>query len=135
MKPRFKKQSAIFILALSLFASSYPLSVFSTEKDSSVEVDNSKKNTRDVQGGPVTPEDQSESKNDLLLTQRIRQSIVKEDSLSTYAKNIKIITHGGLVTLRGPVESQSEKDVINTKAQQIAGAHKVKNQLEVKTNH
>ena len=97
-----------------------------------VPADNSAKNQRDVQGGPLTPEDQSNSKPDIELTAKIRQAVVKDDALSTAAKNIKIITINGAVTLRGPVSSQAEKDSIQAKAQQIAGAGKVTNQLEIK---
>jgi osmotically-inducible protein OsmY len=49
------------------------------------------------------------------------------------AKNIKIITAGGLVTLRGPVNSAEEKTKIEQVAKSAAGPAKVDNQLEVKT--
>ena len=55
-----------------------------------------------------------------------------DDSLSTLAKNIKIITVDGVVTLRGPVQSLQEKETIETMAQQIVGIDKIDNQLEVK---
>ena len=55
-----------------------------------------------------------------------------DKSLSTTAKNIKIITINGIVTLRGPVNDSHEKDKIEAKAQQIAGVNRVDNQLEVK---
>ncbi|MFO1520025.1 MAG: BON domain-containing protein [bacterium] len=95
--------------------------------------DNTGKNARDVQGGPLTPEDQSNSKGDLKITQKIRQSLVADDSLSTLAKNVKIITVNGKVTLRGPVNSDSEKDRVAQKAGQISGDGSVINQLEVKS--
>jgi osmotically-inducible protein OsmY len=57
---------------------------------------------------------------------------VADDSLSTLAKNIKIITVDGVVTLRGPVQSLQEKETIETMAQQIARIDKIDNQLEVK---
>ena len=47
------------------------------------------------------------------------------------AKNIKIITVDGVVTLRGPVQNPQEKQSIETKARQIAGVDKIDNQLEV----
>lgn len=96
--------------------------------------DNSAKNARDVQKGPLTPEDQSNDKADIDLTAKVRQAVVKDDALSTNAKNVKIITVGGIVTLRGPVASQAEKDNIAAKAVQVAGAGKVVNQLEIKAN-
>jgi osmotically-inducible protein OsmY len=50
------------------------------------------------------------------------------------AKNIKIITADGIVTLRGPVQSSQEKEVIEVKARQLSGMNQVDNQLEVKGN-
>jgi osmotically-inducible protein OsmY len=65
------------------------------------------------------------------VTQQIRKAVVADKSLSTMAKNIKIITANGVVTLRGPVKSSQEKGMIEAKAQQIAGADKVNSQLEI----
>ena len=93
--------------------------------------DNSAKNVRDRDGSTLTPGDQSESKADLDLTQRIRQAVVADTSLSTTAHNIKIITVDGVVTLRGPVTSEQEKTKIVTTTQQIAGVKKVQNHLEI----
>jgi osmotically-inducible protein OsmY len=56
---------------------------------------------------------------------------VADDSLSMIAKNIKIITIDGVVTLRGPVQNPREKEIIEAKAQQIAGIDRIDNQLEV----
>jgi len=94
--------------------------------------DNTGRNVRDRGGLTLTPGDQSESEADRTLTQEIRKAVVADDSLSTLAKNIKIITIDGVVTLRGPVQSPQEKESIETKAQQIAGIDKIDNQLEVK---
>ena len=80
----------------------------------------------------LTPGDQSESETDRTLTQQIRKAVVADDSLSTMAKNIKIITVDGVVTLRGPVQSPQEREAIQAKAQQIAGIDRIDNQLEVK---
>jgi osmotically-inducible protein OsmY len=93
--------------------------------------DNTEKNVRDRGGQTLTPLDQSDSEADRALTQRIRQAVVGDDSLSTTAKNVKIITANGRVTLRGPVKNATEKAAIAAKAQQIAGADKVENQLEI----
>jgi len=96
--------------------------------------DNTEKNVRDRSGATLTPGDQSSSEADLALTQKIRQAVVADDSLSTNAHNVKIITNNGIVTLRGPVNSAQEKAAIDAKAQQIAGATKVKNELEIAAN-
>jgi hyperosmotically inducible periplasmic protein len=96
--------------------------------------DNTGRNVQDRSGATLTPGDQSESEADRTLTQKVRQAVVADDSLSTNAHNIKIITINGAVTLRGPVNSAKEKATIDAKAQQIAGATKVDNQLEIVAN-
>ncbi len=98
----------------------------------STEADNTKRNAADENKNTDTTEKQSNTKDDLALTQKIRQEVMKDGSLSMNAKNIKIIVREGKVMLRGPVDSQQEKDTIGTKAGEIAGKDKVDNQLEVK---
>ena len=93
--------------------------------------DNSGRNVKDADGATKTSGDQSESEADRTITQNIRQAIVADDSLSTNGKNVKIITVDGMVTLRGPVKSEKEKEAIVAKAQQVAGVKKVDNQLEI----
>jgi osmotically-inducible protein OsmY len=104
----------------------------SSEPPAQTAPDNTGRNVRDRSGATLTPGDQSESEADRALTQRIRQAVVADDSLSTTAKNIKIITVNGVVTLRGPVNSPQEKETIVAKVQHIAGANQIDNQLEVK---
>ena len=94
--------------------------------------DNSKTNQRDQSHGEPTADQQKENRSDRDITQQIRQSITKDKSLSTYAHNIKIITQNGQVTLKGPVRSESEKQSIETKATEVAGADKVTNDLDIK---
>lgn len=94
--------------------------------------DNTKKNERDRSGETKTPGDQSNTPEDLKITQSIRQAVVKDESLTMTAKNVKIITAGGMVTLRGPVKTAEEKMKIETLAKAVAGDTKVDNQLEVK---
>ena len=80
-----------------------------------------------------TADQQSEATSDRMLTKKIRQSLIADKSLSTYAHNVKIITKGGMVTLKGPVRSEDEKSAIASKAAEVAGgADKVTNQLTVK---
>jgi osmotically-inducible protein OsmY len=93
--------------------------------------DNTGRNVRDRGGDTMTPVDQSNDKADLNLTQEIRKAIMADDSLSTNAKNVKIITANGIVTLRGPVNTTQEKATIEAKAQSIAGANNVDSQLEL----
>ena len=96
-----------------------------------VPADNSGKNVRDRNDSAKTSGDQSESEADRTISQNIRQAITADDSLSTNGKNVKIITVDGVVTLRGPVKSDTEKTKIGAKAQQVAGVKSVENQLEI----
>ncbi len=80
-----------------------------------------------------TPMDQSESSVHIKTTADIRRAILNDTTMSTNAQNCKIITDStGRVTLRGAVDSQAEKDSIETKAKNIAGATNVENLLEIK---
>src|ERR1043166_7406057 len=87
------------------------------------------RNVRDRTGDTLTPVDQSETEGDRRLTQDIRKAIVADDSLSITAKNVKIITINGVVTLRGPVNTEEERQSILEKAKGIAGVQNVVNQL------
>ena len=93
--------------------------------------DNTAKNERDRDNQSKTATDQSNDPVDIKLTADIRKMVVKDDSLSMMAKNVKIITIDGAVTLRGPVETENEKGKIEAHAKQ-AGAKKITNELEIK---
>jgi hyperosmotically inducible periplasmic protein len=94
--------------------------------------DNSAKNERDRSGETKTSGDQSNSSEDTKITADIRRAIVKDHSLTMAAKNVKVITAGGIVTLRGPVKSAEEKTKIEQVAAAAANGAKIDNQLEVK---
>jgi hyperosmotically inducible protein len=93
--------------------------------------DNTKKNERDREPSAVTPLDQKENEVDRGITQRIRQGVMDLDGLSMNARNVKIVTADGVVTLRGPVKSDKEKADIAALAEKVEGVKKVDNQLEV----
>jgi osmotically-inducible protein OsmY len=95
------------------------------------DADNTIRNDRDNNEATKTPFDQSENQGDLDITANIRKAIVDDDSLSTNAHNVKIVTSGGVVTLRGPVETVQEKNAIEMKAKQVAGVTRVENQIEI----
>lgn len=79
----------------------------------------------------VTADDQGLNAADRKTTQAIRKAVTADDTLSIYAKNVKIVTRDGLVTLRGPVRSAEEKQSIEAKAAAVAGAANVTNELTV----
>jgi len=95
--------------------------------------DNSGVNVRDRAPGAMTADQQSNTKSDLTLTSEIRRAVVKDQSLSMTAHNVKIVSANGRVTLRGPVNTRREKIAIAREARAIAGKRNVDNQLEVKT--
>jgi hypothetical protein len=106
----------------------------STSTPAPARPDNTVNNTPDRNmDSTKTPEDQSNAQENVELTAAIRRAVVQDDTLSMNAKNIKIITDkAGIVTLRGVVDSQAEKDLIEQKAKAITGVTSVTNNLEVK---
>ena len=100
--------------------------------DKKVEPDNTATNERDRSGETKTSGDQSNSPADLKTTQAIRQALMKDDELSMTAKNIKVITANGHVTLRGPVKTAQEKAKVDQIAKSAAGGAQIDDQLDVK---
>jgi osmotically-inducible protein OsmY len=90
--------------------------------------DNSKQN----QNQSKTADDQTNAKADRDTTAQIRKSIMADKGLSTYAHNVKIITKNGTVTLKGPVQSEDEKQKVMSYASNVVSADKVTDQLTVK---
>ena len=93
--------------------------------------DNTKTNERDRAKGAATADQQKENAADREITQKIRQALMDDKSLSTYAHNVKIITQDGQVTIKGPVRSAEEKKTVEAKATEIAGAGHVTNQISI----
>lgn len=86
----------------------------------------------DDQMGGKTPMDQSESSAAIAITAAIRRAIMDDKTMSMDAQNCKIITDAaGVVTLRGKVQSQAEKDLIEAKVKAVPGVTRIDNQLEV----
>ena len=75
------------------------------QDNSAPAADNSSRNERDRSGETQTSGDQSNNSADLKTTAAIRRAIVHDASLSMMAKNVKIVTENGVVTLSGPVKS------------------------------
>ena len=94
--------------------------------------DNTKVNERDRNKNEPTADQQKENRSDRDITQQIRQLIMKDKSLSTYAHNVKIITQNGQVTLKGPVRFADEKKTVEAKATEVAGENKVTSELDIK---
>jgi hyperosmotically inducible protein len=127
-------QKKLFMRALlaSIFLVS-SLGLLWAQQDSSSQVpaDNTKVNQRDRNQNEPTADQQKENTNDRQLTQQIRRAIAKDKNLSSDAHNVKIITQNGAVTLKGPVKSEEEKQAVESKAAEVAGADKVNSELQV----
>ena len=92
--------------------------------------DNTSVNKRDADGSTLTPLDQKETQRDVQITADIRRRVLDEADLSINARNAKIITADGKVTLRGPVASADEKNILGKIALAVAGDGNVDNLLE-----
>ena len=107
------------------------LSLAAMAADEKTKTDNTATNERDRSGETKTSGDQSNNSADLKITQAIRQALMKDGELSTTAKNIKVITENGQVTLRGPVKNVQEKARVDQLAKSAAGGARIVDQLDV----
>jgi len=107
------------------------LSIAHADTNNEISADNSRANRRGNYNQETTAERQGNSKADVEITAKIRQSLMKDENLSTNAHNVKIVTKNGKVTLKGPVKSLDEKATIESKAQMVAGANNVSNEITV----
>ena len=123
--------AAAFLLASTIPSVGHAGDRATTAAEAQVPADNTGRNARDSDGNTMTADKQSNSKDDLEITRRIRAAIMDDKSLSTSARNVKIVTVNRVVTLRGPVVSAEEKSTVAGKAKNVAGVSKVDNQLEI----
>lgn len=94
--------------------------------------DNTRVNRRDRDGSTLTPMDQGSSASDRAITQQIRKDLMNDKTLSFTAKNVKVITIDGKVTLRGAVKSEAERTAIEAAARRATGdGARVDSQLEI----
>jgi hyperosmotically inducible protein len=102
------------------------------DQDQPAASDNTKVNRRDRQASEPTADQGKNNASDRELMRRVRRAIVADKALSTYAHNVKIIAENGRITLKGPVRSEQEKQTIESKAVEAAGASNVVNELTIK---
>jgi osmotically-inducible protein OsmY len=128
----------VSILSLALGAGPLAMAQSSQTKPDSTKPDNTKPdntrvNKRDQNPGESTADQQKSNVRDRDMASAIRKAITSDKSLSTYAHNVKVISQGGTVTLKGPVRSEEEVKSIMAKATEVAGSpDRVVNQMEVK---
>ena len=123
-------------LAALCFAASLSLNVLAqtatSDTASGAAVDNTKINQRDKDADTTTPTDQPNNKADIQVAAEVRNTIVKDKSLSTLGHNVKLVASNGTVTLRGPVANAEEKSKIAQLAASVHGVTQVDNQLDIK---
>jgi hyperosmotically inducible protein len=126
---RLRIPSCVVLLAAVSFL---PVTAFGQDQSNppaSTSPDNSAQNKAHTN----TADQQSENASDRMTTKKVRQALMADKSLSMYAHNVKIITQNGAVTLKGPVNSEEEKQNIASKAAKVVGSpDKVTNDLTVK---
>ena len=96
------------------------------------DVDNTAINTVDGRDAMPVPTNQSNSTEALHTTANIRKAVLADKTLSVSAHNVKIVTNGSTVTLRGPVATAAEKERIAALARQNAPGKDVLDQLTIK---
>lgn len=102
-----------------------------TESATKHGADNTKANATDRNTDAKTSGDQSNDKDAIEVTAGIRRAVLDDKSLSTSAHNVKIITDGDVVTLRGPVASADEKNRVEALAMKVATGKQVRNEISV----
>jgi osmotically-inducible protein OsmY len=130
---RFRSLIGVTVLGASILLG---LPVLAQEPDTSqtTQPDNTRMNKRDRSQDEPTADQQRSNRSDRDITQQIRRSLMDDKTLSTYAHNVKIITQNGMVTLKGPVMSEDEKQAIEQKAKVIAGSSNVTSELSIKAD-
>ncbi len=126
------KHKIVVAAGLVLSSSMYVRPVFAQDQTTQPQSDNSKVNKRDRNASEPTADQAKANTSDTDIMRKIRRSVVSDKSLSTYAHNIKIISEHGKVTLKGPVHTEEEKQAIEAKATEVAGAGNVTNEITVK---
>ena len=92
--------------------------------------DNTANNEQEMKKNLASPMDQGNSDRDLGLTKDIRSAIVGAE-FSFNAKNVKIISNDGNVTLRGVVESEAEHQAVLKLARAHADPSKITDDIKV----
>jgi hyperosmotically inducible protein len=92
--------------------------------------DTTKLDERD-KAGALTPTNQKNNADDLRTIQQIQSAIMSDDTLSSEAKDAKVSAADGVVTLRGPVKTDAERENLVSKALQFACPNRVDDQVAI----
>jgi hyperosmotically inducible periplasmic protein len=88
-------------------------------------------NSAQNKGETLTAQKQDNHKNDVKTLAAIRRAVMRGRGLSMDAKNIKILYANGIVTLKGPVDSDIEKGQIETLVKNCRNVSSIDNELTV----
>jgi hyperosmotically inducible periplasmic protein len=80
---------------------------------------------------PAPPQSTPSGMSDSQVTSKVRQALMNDNSTQPVASNVKISTRNGMVTLKGKVDNQADKDAVIAKAKSIAGDANVKDDISV----
>ena len=94
------RDQQVEIVGVSLAVAALSLGPAYSAETQQPSADNTKVNKRDQQPNQKTADQQKNNASDLETTRQIRKAITADDSLSTDAHNVKIITVDGQVTLK-----------------------------------
>ena len=134
---KLNQKNHLMILAVLVFLNTGLTSAFAVEdvkspNSTTTDPTTNTGHNKDYKVAPVADDQAKGSVSDVEITRQIRREITKNNSLSVSAKNVKIITMNGAVTLRGPVNSGDEIKTITEVANRHAVNHQVTNELEIK---
>ena len=87
--------------------------------------------TPNTQPAPPTSDKPKVTPSDRAIAEKIRRAIYPDKTLSTIARQIKVVVQDGKVTLQGSVRSGEERNTIFTKAVAVAGEGNVINKIEI----
>jgi len=115
--PLWKMANRIIIIAMVV-----PASLWAANRNENSRVNKNKE---------TTAQDQSNSSSDVNITSEIRKALTSDDQLSMNAKNAKVITQNGHVTLEGPVSTPQEKFKVEQITKNVVGKNHYTNRLTV----
>ncbi len=127
-KPSFRHLQTTALALATLVVPALVISRPAVAQDQTTQPDNSGQNKHQN----TTADNQPNAKDDRDTTAKVRRAIIADKDLSTYAHNVKIVTRGGTVTLKGPVKSDDEKQKVATDAASVVSQDKIVDHLTVK---
>ena len=80
---------------------------------------------------PDQPGQSQTSNSDSQMASKVRSALMNDQTVGTTAHNVHVTAKNGMVTLKGKVNSEPERDAIVSKAKEVAGDSNVKDEITV----